>query len=74
MASSGTLMPAADFSPCALVWSIDHCDSHARRVEKRAMPTGPLFAVYGGPMKQAPGSRSFGSMVGSRKRGSAIVR
>ena len=38
------------------------------------MPTGPVFAVSGGPMNEAPGWRSFGSMLGSRKRGSAIVR
>src|SRR5688572_33364714 len=74
IASNGTLMEAAHFGPSALESSTDHCDSHARRVEKRPIPTGPVLAVSGLPMKVQRGLRSFGSMAGSMKRGSHSVR
>ena len=50
IASSGTLIDAAHFGPSAFESSIDHCESHARSVEKRPRPIGPLFAVSGLPM------------------------
>ena len=49
IASSGTLIEGAHFGPSAFESSIDHCDSQARSVEKRPMPTGPVLAVSGLP-------------------------
>src|SRR6218665_3055998 len=74
MARNGTVRDFAQVTPSALLSSGDHWDNQARSVEKRAMPTGPLFTVSGMPMKHRPIGRSLGSMVGSRKRGSAMVR
>src|SRR6218665_1706157 len=70
MARNGTVRDFAQVTPSALLSSGDHWDNQARSVEKRAMPTGPLFTVSGMPMKHRPIGRSLGSMVGSRKRGS----
>ena len=74
MASSGTDTSFAQRGPSALESSGDHCDSHARSVEKRASPIGPVLAVSGWPTKVQRGLRSFGSMVGSIKRTSHSVR
>jgi hypothetical protein len=50
MASIGTETSLAQRGPSALESSGDHCDSHARSVEKRARPIGPVLAVSGAPM------------------------
>ena len=74
IASSGTRMRAAHFSPCAWVSSTDHCDSHARSVEKRPMPDrSRVHGLRVAEVARADG-RSLGSIAGSRKRGSASVR
>src|SRR6218665_1081414 len=74
MARNGTVSDFAQVTPSALLSSGDHWDNQARSVEKRAMPTGPLFTASGIPMKHRPIGRPLGSRVGSSKRGSAMVR
>ena len=55
IASSGTVIDFAERGPSAFESSTDHCESQARSVEKRPIPTGPVFAVSGLPRKHQRG-------------------